>query len=69
MADFTCLYFTGELLKVLNRFYKRSEIQRLAAEHGLDGEEGLFTLRMTISANVSVIFGLTKAMYTGRILR
>ncbi|XP_061084870.1 ATP-dependent RNA helicase SUPV3L1, mitochondrial [Conger conger] len=26
----------GELLKVLNRFYKRREMQRLADEHGLD---------------------------------
>lgn len=29
---------TGELLKVLNRFYKRKEMQKLAADQGLDGK-------------------------------
>ena len=28
----------GELLKVLNRFYKRKEMQKLAADQGLDGK-------------------------------
>lgn len=31
-----------ELLKIMNRFYKRKEMQKLAADHGLDGEENLF---------------------------
>uniref|UniRef100_A0A8C1URN3 ATP-dependent RNA helicase SUPV3L1, mitochondrial n=1 Tax=Cyprinus carpio TaxID=7962 RepID=A0A8C1URN3_CYPCA len=30
------LVLTGELLKVLNRFYKRKEMQKLAADQGLD---------------------------------
>lgn len=29
----------GEVLKALNRFYKRKEMQKLASEHGLDGED------------------------------
>lgn len=32
------LVLTGELLKVLNRFYKRKEMQKLAADQGLDGK-------------------------------
>lgn len=31
-------FLTGELLKVLNRFYKRKEMQKLAADQGLDGK-------------------------------
>lgn len=34
-----CVFDSAELLKVLNRFYKRKEMQKLAAEHGLDGEK------------------------------
>lgn len=29
---------SGELLKVLNKFYKRKEMQKLAADQGLDGK-------------------------------
>lgn len=29
---------TGELLKILNKFYKRNEMQKIAADQGLDGE-------------------------------
>lgn len=29
----------GEVLKNLNKFYKRKEIQRLGAENGLDGKK------------------------------
>lgn len=35
---FYLLFLTGEILKVLNRFYKRKEMQKLAADQGLDGE-------------------------------
>lgn len=35
----SCAYDAGEVLKVLNRFYKRKEMQKLASDHGLDGEE------------------------------
>lgn len=31
-------FLTGEILKVLNRFYKRKEMQKLAADQGLDGK-------------------------------
>lgn len=31
-------YVLDELLKIMNRFYKRKEMQKLAADHGLDGE-------------------------------
>ena len=33
-----------ELLKVMNRFYKRKEMQKLAADHGLDGEKAFPSL-------------------------
>lgn len=33
--------FAGEVLKNLNKFYKRKEIQRLGTENGLDGK-GMF---------------------------
>ena len=32
------LISAGELLKILNRFYKKKEMQKLAADQGLDGE-------------------------------
>lgn len=32
-------FSTGEVLKNLNKFYKRKEIQRLGAENGLDGKK------------------------------
>ncbi|XP_040900202.1 ATP-dependent RNA helicase SUPV3L1, mitochondrial [Toxotes jaculatrix] len=35
-VELTQLLAKDELLKVLNRFYKRKEIQKLAADHGLD---------------------------------
>lgn len=38
MWYFYLLVLTGEILKVLNRFYKRKEMQKLAADQGLDGE-------------------------------
>lgn len=34
-----CFCGLGELLKVMNRFYKKKEMQKLAADHGLDGEK------------------------------
>ncbi|MGH0136378.1 UNVERIFIED_CONTAM: hypothetical protein FKN15_060977 [Acipenser sinensis] len=37
-AELTQPLDKSEVLKVLNRFYKRKEMQRLAAENGLDGE-------------------------------
>jgi len=36
-ASYMCVS-AGELLKILNRFYKRKEIQKLAADQGLDGK-------------------------------
>lgn len=33
------IFFEGEVLKTLNRFYKRREMQKLASDNGLDGEE------------------------------
>lgn len=38
-----------ELLKVLNRFYKRKEMQKLAADHGLDGEKIISQLLLQCS--------------------
>lgn len=35
----SCAYDVDEVLKALNRFYKRKEMQKLASDHGLDGEE------------------------------
>lgn len=35
----SCYFSTGEVLKNLNKFYKRKEIQRLGAENGLDGKK------------------------------
>lgn len=34
-----CLCDLGEVLKVMNRFYKKKEMQKLAADHGLDGKK------------------------------
>lgn len=40
---------SGELLKVLNRFYKRKEMQKLAADHGLDGEKSVHIISLFFS--------------------
>lgn len=32
---------TDELLKMLNKFYKRKEMQKIAADQGLDGENNI----------------------------
>lgn len=34
----------AEVLKVMNRFYKRKEMQKLAADQGLDGEEHVYII-------------------------
>lgn len=39
LVSAACVCDSDELLKVLNRFYKRKEMQKLAADSGLDGEE------------------------------
>lgn len=39
LVSAVCVCDSDELLKVLNRFYKRKEMQKLAADSGLDGEE------------------------------
>lgn len=37
-----------EVLKAVNRFYKRKEMQKLAADHGLDGENQVYiTLQLS----------------------
>jgi len=33
-----CILCTDDLIKLLNDFYKRPEVKRLAAENGLDGK-------------------------------
>lgn len=33
------IFSPDEMLKVLNRFYKKKEMQKLAADQGLDGEK------------------------------
>ena len=38
--------FSADLLKILNQFYRRSEVKKLAAEHGLDGELIISKLNM-----------------------
>lgn len=56
------IYHSDELLKILNRFYKRKEMQKLAADQGLDGEEmklnHLLThfLHSLLIQNVSLFF-------------
>lgn len=44
--------FADELLKVLNRFYKKKEMQKLAADHGLDGEDGSKTFICSSSITI-----------------
>jgi len=33
-----CVLHADDLLKLLNDFYRRTEVKRLAAENGLDGK-------------------------------
>jgi len=43
-----------DLLRLLNEFYRRTAVRRLAAESGLDGEHDLIT--NTLVAAITVIF-------------
>ena len=53
-----CLY-ADDLLKLLNDFYRRTEVRRLAAENGLDGKHRLINCTF-----VAVIIGITDAFIT-----
>ena len=39
------------MLKVMNRFYKRKEMQKLAADQGLDGEKLMGTTDVTFKGS------------------
>ena len=53
-----CLY-ADDLLKLLNDFYRRTEVRRLAAENGLDGKCDLTSctfVAVAVAVDISVSF-------------
>lgn len=39
------IFLPDEVKKILDKFYKRKEIQKLAADYGLDGKANNFSIR------------------------
>uniref|UniRef100_A0A3P8W8Y4 ATP-dependent RNA helicase SUPV3L1, mitochondrial n=1 Tax=Cynoglossus semilaevis TaxID=244447 RepID=A0A3P8W8Y4_CYNSE len=60
----------AELLKVLNRFYKRKEMQKLAAEHGLDARlfhQAFISFRKYALESTHICVLISKLCFSGHI--
>lgn len=42
------IFLPDEVKKVLDKFYKRKEIQKLSADYGLDGKANTISIRDTL---------------------
>jgi len=57
-----CLY-ADDLLKLLNDFYRRTEVRRLAAENGLDGKCDL-TSGTFVAVDVVIFVSLSHSLFS-----